>query len=322
MAHSPNSAARQLITALRLKDFLFVQQIAEHGSLSSAASEFGMSQPAASRWLRELEQAFRAHLFTRDRMVGMTPTPLGQLVVERGRALLSDVSALSSEIEARRAGRGGRLQLGVIPYVSAQLLQMLVSTLVGKYAMTVSILEAPTEPLMEALRMQRLHAVIGRCSAQPLHSGLRQEVLFTQKACILVHAESSLRGGRQTKLSAFSGLRWIAPPSDSPSWQAIVNAYGAARSIPPQPVLETASTKLAHALVSVNPDMVAVLPLDVGVDLEKLGGVRALQFPAPFNMPPVGLIAQTRQWELSHVKALRDSLRKLVAVDGRIVEKY
>ena len=47
--------------------------------------EQGLTQPAASRWLRETEQLFRAHLFTRDRMTGMTPTPLGELVLEHGR---------------------------------------------------------------------------------------------------------------------------------------------------------------------------------------------------------------------------------------------
>lgn len=303
----------ELLRGLRLKDLLFVQRIAEHNSLSAAAAEFGLTQPAASRWLRDLEQLFRAHLFARDRMVGMTPTPLGELVVERGRALLSDVSLLSAEIEAYRAGRGGRLQLGVIPYVSARLLEKLVSTLVGEYAMTVSVVEAATEPLMEGLRMQRLHAVIGRCPTQPLAAGLRQEVLFTQKACLLVHARSDIGGARQVKLSSLAGFRWIVPPTDSPSWQAIVAAYTAAKETPPHPVVETASTKLVHALVATSVDMVAVLPLEIGADLEKLGGVRVVPFPTAFKMPPVGLIAQARQWDLSHVAALRKTLRSLLA---------
>lgn len=310
--------AQELIGGLRLKDLLFVQRVAEHRSLSLAAAEFATTQPAASRWLRDLERLFRAHLFTRDRMIGMTPTPLGELVVTRSRELLADVAVLSSDIESHRAGRGGHLQLGVIPYVSTRLLERLVTTLAGEYAMTVSVVEAATEPLMEQLRMQALHAVIVRCPPQAPAAGLRQEVLFTQKACLLVHEDSGLRAGAHT-LASLSGIRWVMPPASSPSWHAILAAFRAAKTPAPHPVVETASTKLAHALVAGHPDMAAVLPLDIGSDLGKLGGVRVLPFPAPFRMPPVGLIAQGRRWNLSHIAALRKTLRTLVAT-GQVLD--
>jgi DNA-binding transcriptional LysR family regulator len=307
--------AHELASGLRLKDLLFLRRIAERKSLSAAASEFGLTQPAGSRWLRDLEALFRGHLFTRDRMVGMTPTPLGELVVQRARALFADVDSLASDIDAHRAGRGGRLQLGVIPYFSAQLLDQVVSKLVGDHGMVVSVVEAATEPLLEALRMQRLHAVVGRCPGEPLAGGLRQEVLFTQQACLVVHRESGL-ATRSAKLASFAELRWVVPPTNSPSWQAMSAAFAAAKAALPSPVVETASTKLVHALVASHRDMVAVLPADIGMDLEQLGGVRVVPFPAAFRMPPVGLIAHERHWDFSIIATLRKTLRALV-VRGR-----
>jgi len=301
------------LRSLRLKDLQFVQRIAELRSLSSAASELGLTQPAASRWLRDLEQLFRGHLFSRDRMVGMTPTPLGEIVVRRGRALLADVDLLSSEIDANRAGRGGHLNLGVIPYVSAQLLEQLVSKLVDESAMTVKVVEGATEQLLEALRMQRLDAVVGRNPFGSVAEGLKQEVLFTQKACLVMHRNSTL-GTDPPKLSTLLSLRWIVPPTDSPTWQAIVAALAAANAVPPPYVIETASTRLVHALVSGHPDMAAVLPLDIGMDLQHLGRVRVVPIPAAFKMPPVGLIAHSRHWDFSTISTLRRALRDLVAV--------
>jgi DNA-binding transcriptional LysR family regulator len=181
--------------------------------------------------------------------------------------------------------------------------------------MTVSVVEAATQPLLESLRMQRLHAVLGRCSLRPLEGELRQEVLFTQSACLLVHARVP-RPARAAKLTDFSGFRWIAPPGDSPTWQAILAAYSAANLAPPRPELETASTKLVHARVARDAATVAVLPRDVGEDLERLGGVRVIAFPGNFRMPPVGLMAQQRQWDFSHIAALRKTLRKLVATSA------
>lgn len=307
----PSLFAGELINGLSLKDLVFVQNIAERKSLSGAAIQFGLTQPAASRWLRGIEGLFRAHLFTRDRMVGMTPTPLGDLVLRRARALLADVSSLSSEIEAHRAGRGGHLQLGVIPYISTRLLEKLVSTLLADYAMTVSVVEAPTEPLLESLQMQRLHAIIGRYSTHRLAPDLNQEVLFTQKACLLVNGD--IPSTPHLKLADFAAFRWILPPRDSPTWHAIVTAFNSVKIAVPQPVLETASTSLVHAMVGAHADLVAVLPLDVGLDLEKLGRVRVLPFPATFKLPPVTMIAHSRQWEFSHLVALRTTLRHLIA---------
>ncbi len=241
----------------------------------------------------------------------MTPTPLGDLVLMRARALVADVSSLSGEIEAYRAGRGGHLQLGVIPYISTHLLQKLVSSLLADYAMTVSVVEAPTEPLLESLQMQRLHAIIGRYSTHRLAPDLKQEVLFTQKACLLVHGGVPPRP--QLKLADFSAFRWILPPRDSPTWHAIVTAFNSVKLVLPQPVLETASTTLVHAMVGAHADLVAVLPLDMGMDLEKLGRVRVLPFPAAFKLPPVTLIAHSRQWEFSHLVSLRKTLRQLIA---------
>lgn len=312
-AKGSNSLEQDLVSRLRLKDLQFLRRISDLKSLSAAAAEQGLTQPAASRWLRETEQLFRAHLFTRDRMTGMTPTPLGELVLERGRALLADVTTLSVEVQARREGRGGHLRLGAIPYVSAHLLEKLMSALLEQHAMTVSLVEAATEPLMEALRQEQLHAIIGRFTARPPRTGLRQEVMFTQKGCLLVNADNAIRRKRQAKLSDFSGLRWILPPRDSPTWESIVTACVSAKQLPPEPVLETASTKLVHAMVAAHADMVAVLPLDIGADLERLGGVIVLPFPAVFRLPPVGLIAHERQWEQSHLVVLRKTLRTLIA---------
>ena len=50
--------------------------------------------------------------------------------------------------------------------------------------------------------------------------------------------------------------------------------------VAPQSTVETASTRFVHALVAGNNDMVAVLPYETGVDVERLGGVRVLPFPA------------------------------------------
>ena len=97
---------------------------------------------------------------------------------------------------------------------------------------------------------------------------------------------------------------------------AIQAAFISAKLPPPNAEVETASTKLIHLLVSTHPNMIGVVPAEIGADLERLGGVRSLRFPSPFKMPSVGLICHSRHRALPQIKQLRQSLRDTMAVGG------
>src|SRR6185295_11246773 len=97
----------------RPRDMELVLAIHEHRSITAAAALLGLTQPAASRALRDIEQLLRVHLFDRDRAKGMSATGAGELVLARARAMLADYRSLATELDAYRAGTGGRLRLGI-----------------------------------------------------------------------------------------------------------------------------------------------------------------------------------------------------------------
>src|SRR3569832_363525 len=137
----PVSAATA--TRLRPRDMELVLAIHEHKSTTPAARERGLTQPAASRALRDIEQLLRVHLFERDRSKGMSLTAAGELVLVRARALLADYRALAAELDAYRAGTGSRLRLGIIPFVSGPLIERLIAELTGeRHRMSVIVTEA------------------------------------------------------------------------------------------------------------------------------------------------------------------------------------
>ena len=114
-----------------------------HKSITAAAAELGLTQPAASRALRDIEQLLRVHLFDRDRARGMSLTGAGELVLARARAMLADHRSLAAELDAYRAGTGGHLRLGVIPFVSGALIESLIAELTGeRQRMSVIVTEA------------------------------------------------------------------------------------------------------------------------------------------------------------------------------------
>lgn len=68
------------------------------GSLTQAARACHLVTPAASRRLRELEDAVGHRLFERHSR-GLTPTPAGRIVAQRGLALLQEMDAMVGELQ-------------------------------------------------------------------------------------------------------------------------------------------------------------------------------------------------------------------------------
>lgn len=301
------------VTKLRLRDMELLLAIHEHKSITSAALELGLTQPAASRALRDVEQLLRVHLFERDRTKGMSLTVAGELVLTRARALLADFRSMTMELDAYKAGTGGHLRLGVIAFAPGLLIGNLITELIGeRHRMSVTLTEGSTTQLLEDLRMQRLDAVIGRCSNDPIPAGFTQEKLFRQEACLLAHVQNPLIRKERIRLADLEGSVWLLPPQGTPSRMAINEAFAAARLAPPVATVEAGSTRIIHLTISANIGMLGVVPSDVGHDVQRLGGVRQLPFPVSLSLPPVSLVWATRHRDTPVVRNVRNNVRELL----------
>lgn len=309
---STNALREAVVTRLRPRDMELVLAIHTHKSITAAALELGLTQPAASRALRDIEQLLRVHLFDRDRAKGMSLTAAGDLVLVRARALLADYRALTAELDAYRAGTGSRLRLGVIPFVSGPLIERLIAELTGeRHRMSVTVTEASTTALLEELRLQNLDAIIGRCSTGPLPPGLAQETLIRQEGCLLLHPHNPLLRSERIKLVDLGAFAWLLPPDGTPTRATINAVFAKAKLAAPVATVEASSTKIIHLTLRANPRMLSIVPSDVGHDIQRLGGVRRLPFPVPLDMPPVGLISAVRHRDTPVVRNLRSTLREI-----------
>jgi DNA-binding transcriptional LysR family regulator len=95
---------------LELRHLKVVCAIAETGSVTKAASQLGLAQPALTAQLQRIERTLGGPLFERDRR-GARPTALGELVLARARVLLPAMKGLQDEA-ARLAGATGTGDLG------------------------------------------------------------------------------------------------------------------------------------------------------------------------------------------------------------------
>src|SRR5215510_5635664 len=89
---------------LEARHLRIVRAISDTGSLTKAAVELGLTQPALTHQLHRMERLFGAALFVRDRR-GARPTSLGLHVIERARFVLPSMDALVREARILASGQ-------------------------------------------------------------------------------------------------------------------------------------------------------------------------------------------------------------------------
>jgi DNA-binding transcriptional LysR family regulator len=117
------------VGAIDLRQLTTMVAIAEEGTFSRAANRLGYAQASVSKQIGALERALGGSVF--DRPGGPRPvrlTPLGAVVLEHGRELLSKADVLGDAVERFKAG-DGRIDIGTLQSVSNAILPTVIRRL-------------------------------------------------------------------------------------------------------------------------------------------------------------------------------------------------
>jgi DNA-binding transcriptional LysR family regulator len=91
--------------------------LGQHRNFARAAEALSLTQPTLSRSIAALEEALGVPLFDRSHK-GVTPTPYGRVLLERGEAVVTGESDLRREIRLLAGLEVGSLAIGAGPYAS------------------------------------------------------------------------------------------------------------------------------------------------------------------------------------------------------------
>jgi LysR family hydrogen peroxide-inducible transcriptional activator len=170
-----------------LKQFRYFDQLARHGHFGRAAEACGISQPALSVQIKDLEQELGATLFERGpRQVRLTR--FGEEFATRVRDLLRQVDELGEMARASQDELIGRLRIGIIPTVAPYLLPSIVGELATTHAgLDIHVRETVTPKLIEELAEGRLDTAILALPVSEI--SLHEEPLFDERFVLVRPAE-------------------------------------------------------------------------------------------------------------------------------------
>ena len=101
--------------SIDLRSIRYLVAIVDEGTFARAAEKLNVTQPALSRSVQALEHALGVKLLDRGKS-GVTPTVFGRLLIERGRALISDASAITREMALLSGAETGEIAVGAGAY--------------------------------------------------------------------------------------------------------------------------------------------------------------------------------------------------------------
>lgn len=304
---------------LKTRQLAFLVHLDEERCLARAAEAAGLTQPAASKLLRQVEVTLGVQLFERHPR-GMSPTSYGEILVRHARTALSQLGLARKEIAALKSGLSGKAAIGMVFDPQSNLVPMAITRLKQRHpGVLVSIEIDPCKQLIQKLIQGDLDMVVGRVLDTVRADDLAYESLAGNECyAIVAGARHPLAGRKALQLSSLVEQPWILPPTGSVARDKLNAMFVQNELAPPANIVETASLPMIVSLLQQS-DMVAALPERAVQSSGKGGDLAVLISNLPLRVGAFGLITRRGQ-QLSPgahllLKTLRELGGQLHAVD-------
>ncbi len=310
----------RILERLRIRSLLVLVTIVDAGGVVRAANELGMTQPAVTRTIRELETVLGVALFAKHGR-GLTPTAIGETLYRHARRVLSHLRLTAEDLEA--AETGGFVRVGVLVAAASTVLPHAIMRFKERFpTVTVTLRDRAGEQLLPDLIAGDLDVLLGRVSPLDATDGLEREVLYEEPIVLCCRAGHPIFSAtRRRKITIDDALHypWILPPRGLALRHQIEDALAAARSRLPASIVESVATLVNRTLL-LNTDSMVFVPAQVIAEDVALGLLRQIPIPLELKAEPIAITFRSGE-DLSpaaaqFINCLRESALAIYPADS------
>lgn len=296
---------------LTVRQMEYFDALAQTRHFGRAAELAGVTQPALSSQIAEMEQRLGCRLFERGgKSAGMTEE--GRALQPRIEAILNEMRDLESVARRGRLAMDGRLRLGIIPTVAPYLLPRFLPELRVLFPeLTLELREAVTQTLVDETLAGRIDAAL---VALPLEqAGLTAEPVFEDTFLLAIPA---------------SEPGFVKPPipPESPVLERLMlleeghcmreQALAVCGSVRPAAMANYGATSLTTLLQMVAHGFgVTLIPSIALAAAEEMRDIRVVPFAEPSPSRTLGLVWRRGSARRNECVALAATLRRLFRSD-------
>lgn len=251
-----------MISRLRLKHFRLLVAIDEERSLLRAADAIAITQPGASKLLRDIEEAFGETLFDRSPQ-GLMANGSGLCAIRYAKLILSDLDHLRHELSNIRNEYGSFLSVGMtmgaVPVMCDGLSRLLKEHPASKF----QILEGTSFELLKWLEEGRVELVICRTNVSPRPEIYETQPLRHEEVIVVANAGHSKVGRKNIPLAQVLDDRWLVFAPGTPLRSFFLRTFRNANSDLPSRIIETTSILVIMQFLRSDPNCCAIIPKSV-----------------------------------------------------------
>ena len=292
-----------------------VASLVEKRNMPAVAREFGLTQPAISSALRDLEAGLGVALFERSAR-GLAPTTAGEVVAFSFRRVLAELRHIGPDVAASEGTLQGSVHVGALPLGRTRILPLAIAALLARHPqLHVTTDESPYAALAAALRSGDLDFIFGALRSAEDAKDLQQEALFDDRISVIARAGHPLARARRIDFATLRRATWVLSRHGSPSRELLVRCFAAARQAPPQPAVETGDLAVLRGLLMESDMLTAISAHQLRYEIRD-GSLVVLDFPLEQTRREIGLTLRLGAYPAPGARALMDEIRRVVARSG------
>lgn len=282
--------------------------------ISAAAAAVGVSQPAASMALHELEAGVGVPLFDRAHS-GVSLTEAGEWVVAQVKRALTQLRLAADEISALQGVMQGHVVVGALPFSRPYVLPAAIGRVLQLHPrLHVRTVEASLDSLMTELELGDVDFLVGALPSTAPESGLVLEELAQQRMVVLARSDHPLARKRGVTLADTLSAPWVLPPERTPTRAALAHCVQDLGLPSPQVAAESSDISVIRGLLLEAGMLTAASPQLFQHELAA-GVLVTLPFKLPGTERPIGILRRSHEHSSPGAQLLMAQIR-LVTVSA------
>ena len=246
---------------LKTRQLALLVHLDDERCVARAATAADMTQPAASKLLREIEADLEVKLFDRNAR-GVVPNWYGEILVRHARRVLSELDLAHEEIARVKSGFAGKAAIGSIMNPGTNLVPLSVAEVKRRYpAIHVSVEIDYSKTLVAKLLQGEVDVSVARVLDTEGADQLHFEPLADERYAVIAGGAHPLAGRGEVPLGDLVGQPWILPTPGSQLRDKLVNAFLLHGLSMPNNIVQSSALPLIMSLLRAS-HMVAPLPED------------------------------------------------------------
>ena len=307
-----NDAARRTRTKLKTRQMFLLMALDEARNLHQAAKEPNMSQPAASKMLKDIEELFGVPFF--DRLPrGVRPTLYGETMIRHVRMALTNLSQGQDSIVTLQAGLSGQVDIGVIITPSTTLVPQAIARIKQEAPrLCIGVEVGTSNELVARLKRGQLDFLIARIREQEDDLDLLYEDLSEETACAVARVGHPLLARSDLSLNDLAAASWILSPRGSILRHRFDMMFRRIELETPANVVEATAISVITSLLQ-QTDFLHAMPLEVARYYVRCSELAILPIELPCKMDSFGIIMRRDQLLSPGANLLLQHVRTIAA---------